>query len=195
MQDGGVDEEQEQEEDFFAEVSESVMRLGLWSLELFQNHDKVLTDPAQHAQYETIFTQLVQIAINLMNTDKPKIGRNIIEFVSHWLLLLKKVDKPENFAQFYQFALVEVFNVSTTRICCPKWFKFRNNVEDQNEYEDDYVMYREELAIIIFANLASIPLFKDTLLKLLGQALATAQPGVSTFQQAEVVLYLLYNLQ
>jgi hypothetical protein len=89
---------------------------------------------------------------------------------------------------------VEVFNVSTTRICCPKWFKFRNNVEDQNEYEDDYVMYREELAIIIFANLASIPLFKDTLLKLLGQALATAQPGVSTFQQAEVVLYLLYNL-
>ena len=127
MQDGGVDEKQEEEEDFFAEVSESVMRIGLWSLELFQNHDKMLTNPAQHAQYETIFTQLVQIAINLMNTDKPKIGRHIIEFVSHWLLLLKKVDKPENFAQFYQLALVELFNVSTSRICYPNWFKFRNN--------------------------------------------------------------------
>jgi len=34
----------------------------------------------------------------LMNTDKPKIGRHIIEFVSHWLLQLKKVEKPENFA-------------------------------------------------------------------------------------------------
>lgn len=130
MQDGGVDEKQEEEEDFFAEVSESVMRIGLWSLELFQNHDKMLTNPAQHAQYETIFTQLVQIAINLMNTDKPKIGRHIIEFVSHWLLLLKKVDKPENFAQFYQLALVELFNVSTSRICYPNWFKFRNNLED-----------------------------------------------------------------
>lgn len=144
------------------------MRLGLWSLELFQNHDKVLTDPAQHAQYETIFAQLVQIAINLMNTDKPKIGRHIIEFVSHWLLLLKKVDKPEKFAQFFHLALVEIFNVSTTRICYPKWFKFRNNLEDQNEYEDDYLTYREELAISIFSNLASIPLFKDTLIKLLG---------------------------
>jgi hypothetical protein len=91
-------------------------------------------------------------------------------------------------------ALVEVFNVSTSRICYSKWFKFRNNVEDQNEYEDDYLTYREELAISIFSNLASIPLFKDTLLKLLGQALASVQPGVSTFQQAEVVLYLLYNL-
>lgn len=103
-----------------------------------------------------------------MNTDKPKIGRHIIEFVSHWLLLLKKVDKPENFAQFYQMALVEIFNVSTSRICYPKWFKFRNNVEDQTEYEDDHLMYREELAISIFANLASITLFKDTLFKLLG---------------------------
>ena len=56
-------------------------------------------------------------------------------------------------------------------------------------------MYREELTISIFANLASIPLFKDTLLKLLGQALTSVQPGVSTFQLAEVVLYLLYNLQ
>ena len=68
-------------------------------------------------------------------------------------------------------------------------------MEDQNEYEDDYLMYREELAISIFSNLASIPLFKDTLLKLLGQALASVQQGASTFQQAEVVLYLLYNLQ
>ena len=90
---------------------------------------------------------------------------------------------------------MELFNVSTMRICYPKWFKFRNNLEDQNEYEDDYLMYREELTISIFANLASIPLFKDTLLKLLGQALTSVQPGVSTFQQAEVVLYLLYNLQ
>ena len=41
--DGDVDEDEE--EDFFSEVSESVMRVGLWSLELFQNHDKVLTNP------------------------------------------------------------------------------------------------------------------------------------------------------
>jgi len=103
-----------------------------------------------------------------MNTDKPRIGRHIIEFVSHWLQLLKKVDKPENFPQFYQLALVEIFNVSTSRICFPKWFKFRGNPEENTEYEDDFLKYREELAINIFSNLASIPLFKETILKLLG---------------------------
>jgi hypothetical protein len=63
---------------------------------------------------------------------------------------------------------VEIFNVSTSRICYPKWFKFRNDPEDQNEFEEDFLRYREELAINIFANLASIPLFKETILKLLG---------------------------
>ena len=129
-----------------------------------------------------------------MNTDKPRIGRHIIEFVSHWLQLLKKVDKPENFPQFYHLALVEIFNVVTSRICFPKWFKFRGNLEDNTEYEDDFLKYREELAINIFSNLASIPLFKDTIIKLLGQALTSIQPGKSSFQEAEVILYLLYNI-
>lgn len=38
-------EEQEEEEEFFAMVSESVMKMGLWSLELFQNHTQMLPDP------------------------------------------------------------------------------------------------------------------------------------------------------
>jgi hypothetical protein len=79
-------------------------------------------------------------------------------------LLLKKVDKPENISDFYKMALIEIFNVSSSRMCFPKWFKFRNNVEDNTEIEEDYIKYREELATNIFANLASIPLFKETLL-------------------------------
>ena len=130
----------------------------------------------------------------MLNTDKPKVGRHIVEFLSHWLLLLKKVDKPENFPPFYNMALVEIFNVSTSRICYPKWFKFRNNQEDNNEFEDDYIKYREELAMNIFANLAAIPLFKETILNLLGSALSSIKPGASTYQQAEVILYLLYNI-
>ncbi len=48
-------EEQEEEEEVFAAVSESVMKMGLWSLELFQNHVLILQDPKHHQHYETIF--------------------------------------------------------------------------------------------------------------------------------------------
>lgn len=51
------------------------MRLGLWSLELFQTPDKILTDPTHRAHYENIFLQLLKIGINILNTDRPKVGR------------------------------------------------------------------------------------------------------------------------
>jgi hypothetical protein len=77
-------------------------------------------------------------------------------------------------------ALIEIFNVSTSRICYPKWFKFRNDISENTEFEEDYLKYREELVINIFANLLDIPKFKDIPIKLLGQALSSIKPGSST---------------
>ena len=41
-QDDGDIEEQEQEEEFFTEMSEIVDKLGQWGLELFGNHERML---------------------------------------------------------------------------------------------------------------------------------------------------------
>ena len=143
------------------------MRTGLWSLELFMNHEKMLTDQAHQQAYENLFTQLLQLAINLLNTDKPRIGRPIIEFLSHWLLALKKL---ETLPPLYLQALIEIFNVTYSRLCYPKWYKF--NSDTPTEYEDDFLKYREELVVSIFTNLANINSFKTNCLKMLGEGLA-----------------------
>jgi hypothetical protein len=49
-----------------------------------------------------IFTDLIKLAIDLLNTDKPKIGRHIIEFLSFWIQALKCITRPEDFHEFYQ---------------------------------------------------------------------------------------------
>jgi len=68
-------------------------------------------------------------------------------------------------------ALIEAFNISASRISYPKWFKFRNNADENTEYEEDFIKYREELGMGIITNLMAIPLFKETTLKLIGYAL------------------------
>ena len=88
------------------------MKVGQWCLELFQNHDKMLSDPAHHSHYEIIFTEIIKLAIDLLNTDKPKIGRHIIEFLSFWIQALKTITKPELFHSFYTQALIAILNVT-----------------------------------------------------------------------------------
>ena len=47
----------------------------------------------------------------------------------------------------------------------------------------------------IFSNIAYIPLFKDTALQMLSGALTSLVPGQTSINEAEVILYCLYNLQ
>ena len=71
----------------------------------------MLTDPAHHQQYEIIFSEIIKLAIDLLNTDKPKIGRHIIEFLSFWIQALKNITRPELFNSFYTQALIAIMNV------------------------------------------------------------------------------------
>ena len=40
------EEDQEEEEEFFSDVADSVFKVGQWCLEMFQNHEKMLPNPA-----------------------------------------------------------------------------------------------------------------------------------------------------
>ena len=64
-----------------------------------------------------------------------------------------------------------------------------------SDYEEDFMKYREELAVNIFANIASIKQFNQVVLQMIVELLQGINPASSTFQQAELVLYLIYNLQ
>jgi hypothetical protein len=66
----------------------------------------MLPKPAHQQQYEIIFVDLIKLAIDLLNTDKPKIGRHMVEFLSFWIQALKCITRPEDFHEFYKQALV-----------------------------------------------------------------------------------------
>jgi hypothetical protein len=54
------------------------------------------------------------------------------------------------------------------RLAYPAWFTFEAELSD---YEEDYIKYREEFVTTIFTNIASVPLFKETLFKVLADLL------------------------
>lgn len=81
-----------------------------------------------------------------------------------------------------------------TRLAYPVWLKFKNT-DDLSEEEEDYLKYREELVTNIFSNIANIPLFKNTVLQMLSEALLALKPGQNSPNEAEVILFCLYNLQ
>ena len=66
-------------------MSDTVLKVGQWSLELFQHQDKFLLSPEHLQHYSSIFSRLLMVSIDLLDTDKPKISRNIVEFLSFWL--------------------------------------------------------------------------------------------------------------
>lgn len=80
-----LEEEQEEEEDFFSAVAFSINRVGQWCLELFMHHDKMLPSLEHQQRYENILTRLLKVSIRLLDTQKPLIGRKIVEFLSFWL--------------------------------------------------------------------------------------------------------------
>lgn len=78
------------------------------------------------------------------------------------------------------------------RLTYPRWFRFETPL---NDYEEEFVKYREELVVNIFGNMATINAYVPTLLQALAELLQSIAPGTTSPAQAEVVLYLLYHLQ
>ena len=182
-------EEEEDEEHFFAQLSFSVFRVGQWALELYQHQDKLLQSPQHLAAYHNIMQRLLATASNLLNTEKPKISRYQVEFLSFWLQAIKKQDI---LSDFDNECLLNLTRVVVERLTYPQWFTFKVDLSD---YEEEFVKYRDELVINIFGNMALIKAYVPTLLQALAELLQRIAPGTTTAAQAEVILYLLYHLQ
>lgn len=96
----------------------------------------------------------MQYSLYLLNTDKPKIGRPILEFLSYYLQTFKKADEVSefNYAVFH-----EILKIITLRIKYPSWCTFTED-SDLTEFEEDYRVYREDLSTI-YLNLSLIKPF------------------------------------
>jgi hypothetical protein len=46
-------------------------------------------------QYQYIYTKTIEKSLQLFDTDKPKVGRPLIEFLTFWLQEFKKADTLE----------------------------------------------------------------------------------------------------
>ncbi|CDW81505.1 exportin-t [Stylonychia lemnae] len=192
-EDSDLQEEQENEEEFFEAVSEIVDKLGQWCLEIYQNQDKLLPSVQHQQQYEIIFSRCLKLALNLLDTDKPKIGRNCLTFINFWLQAVKKYyDQPATpIPQFYEQLFIELLRIIIKRVKYPEFCNFEGN--DQSEYEEDYHHYREEISTV-FMNLAQVKQFHQLFIQGLAQLFESIVPGKTAFNHAEVPLFLAFHL-
>ena len=73
-------------------LSEIIDKLGQWCLEIFKDMDKILPSQEHKQAFENIFMRTLKKGVDLLDTDKPKIGRPLIEFLTFWLQSIKKAD-------------------------------------------------------------------------------------------------------
>ena len=71
--------------------------------------------------------------------DKPKIGKNIIEFLSP---LIANDKKKEVLDDKMRNLYLEILGIVVRRMKYPEWVTF----EEIFEYEEEYYFYRNELA-------------------------------------------------
>ncbi len=57
-------------------LSECVDKLGQWCIEIFTQNDEFLPTPEHRQQYFNIYEKTLIKSIDLLNTDKPKVGRH-----------------------------------------------------------------------------------------------------------------------
>jgi len=89
------------------------------------HHDKLLADPSHQQHYEVIFARLLKHSIeSLLNTDKPKIGRPIVDFIQYWLQAIKKL---ETLNDFNGQLLIQLMKIVVLRASFPRWFHFKED--------------------------------------------------------------------
>ena len=88
-------------------------------------------------------------------------------------------------------AMQKILEIVVKRIKYPSWYQYDEG--NATEFEEEYRLYREELATL-FQNLASNKFFHESLLQTLATLFSSIRPPMTPFNEAEVVLYLAYNL-
>ena len=75
-------------------VAETVNKLGQWCLELFPpKHQQLLPSPEHLQSFEMIFSRTILTALNLLDCDKPRIGKPVLQFLQQWLSHMKKLEE------------------------------------------------------------------------------------------------------
>lgn len=86
-------EEVDEEEKFLSSISEAILRVGKWSLQLYGQHTRILQKEEDQKNYVVILEHLLNKAMYLLDCDKPSIGRPVLEFFAHWVQIHAK--QPE----------------------------------------------------------------------------------------------------
>lgn len=74
------DEAQLNEEKFFSIMAGALQKLGNWCLELIDNVKTLLKDDQMIAKYTQVFERIVNRALLLVDTDKPRIAIPLLDF-------------------------------------------------------------------------------------------------------------------
>ena len=87
-----IDEDEiKEEEEFFRIMAGSINRLGQWALELHGNKMTILANKGLVEAYEQIYQRIINRALTLVNTNKPRIALPLLEFFGQFLKAHQKV--------------------------------------------------------------------------------------------------------
>lgn len=97
-----------------------------------------------HNDFQVIFHFVLEKAVKLLDSDKPKIGRNIIEFLCP---LIQSMKKQQNLDDIMRNVFQHVLAIVIKRAKYPGWVTFDEIFEQESEAE--YIQYRHELATLL----------------------------------------------
>ena len=85
------DDEFLDEEEFFQILAGAINRVGQWCLEIHGTEKATYNnDEAQIAKYREVFQSIINRAIQLFDTDNPKIALPLLEFLTMFIKTYEK---------------------------------------------------------------------------------------------------------
>lgn len=130
---------------------------------------------------------LLQKSLYLFDTDKPAIGRPVLELFVYWVQAHAKL--TEISADVLQ-KMAQALQVLIKRLAFPAWASL--DVEP-DEREAEYAQYRQDMTTL-FLNLAMNKLFHQHVLTTIHGLLERLNPASTPVRSAEVPLLLVFNL-
>jgi len=167
-------------------MAATINKIGMFLFECVttEKYDKEIKNRA-----EIMLPKALNMAIKVLDLDSYSIPVAVIEILSNYLSLLKKIGINETHKEMLQ----TIFQIIVKRLPYPSWYSFDQEIEP-NSLEEQYVQFRNGLTTL-FINMVEIKPIQPDIINFVSDSLQKMQnsPQVSILQK-EVILYLFHNM-
>ena len=130
------DEEDKSEEEFFHIMSTSLNKLGIWCLELSGNVNNILNDPTLAATFEQIYERIMSRALDLLNTNRPRIANPLLDFFNKYMTSIRKINQLEETDPLF-VKILSLIEITISKYPYPEWFiELEGHMPNPSDWSD-----------------------------------------------------------